>query len=97
MFTMLGPFFQNNHNLTSIYITSCGFGDEGSRLFALALGSITNKSLQQIRLTNNNIADEEMVDIITALSMHPHLKHLDLDENSLGKNGKSYLGRESSP
>ena len=42
MFTMLGPFFRDNHNLTSIHIAGCDFGDEGGRLFALALGSSTH-------------------------------------------------------
>ena len=87
MFTMLGPFFQSNCNLTFININECNFGDEGGRLFALALGSSTNKSLKMVKLENNNIADEGMVDIITSLSMFPHLEHLDLDGNRLHKNG----------
>ena len=87
IFTMLRSFFQNNHNFTRIDINECDFGDEGCRLLALALGSCTNKSLKQVDLSNNNIADEEMVDIITALSMHPHLQHLNLGRNCLRKNG----------
>ena len=86
MFTMLGSFFQNNYNLTNIIINNCIWGDEDSRLLALAIGSCT-KSLREVTLENNNISDEGMVDIITALSMHPHLKHLELDRNRLGKNG----------
>ena len=87
IFTMLGPFFQNNYNLTTIIIDDCVWGDEGGRLFALAIGSSTNKSLKQVDLSNNNIAEEGMVDIITALSIYPHLEHLDLIGNHLGKNG----------
>ena len=88
MFTMMCPFFKNNHNLTKININRCDFGDEGTRLFALAIGSCTiKKSLQQVELENNNIADEGMVDILTALSMHPNLEYLDLDGNCLRKNG----------
>ena len=90
-FKMLGPFFKNNHNLTNITIDDCDFGDEGARLFALALGSC-KKSLQRLDLQNNNIADEGMVDIITALSMHPHLEYLDLDGNGLRKDGCVALG-----
>ena len=56
-------------------------------MFALALGSCTHKSLQKVELEDNNISEEEMVDIITALSMHPNLKYLDLDGNRLRKNG----------
>ena len=64
MFTMLGSFFKNNHNLTSITIDGCDFGDEGCRLFALALGSSANKSLKKVELENNNIAGEGAVEII---------------------------------
>ena len=85
--TMLGPFFKNNHNLTNINIARCDFGDEGSRLFALAIGSCKNKSLQSVELGGNSIADEGMVDIITSLSIHPRLKHLVLRGNLLRKNG----------
>ena len=84
---MLGSFFINNHNLTSINIGQCDFGDEGGRLFALALGSCTHKALKDVTLWINNIEEEGMVDIITSLSMHPYLQRLDLDGNHLSKNG----------
>ena len=87
MFTMLSSFIKNNHKLTSIDISNCDFGDEGCRLFALAIGSCTNKSLKDFSLRDSNIADEEMVDIITSLSMHPHLESLNLNGNRLHKNG----------
>ena len=87
IFTMFGLFFKNNHNLTAISIMNCNnFGDNGARLFALALGSCTNKSLRKLVFSNNNIAEEGMVDIITALSMHPNMAHLDLEANHLGYN-----------
>ena len=47
MFTMLGSFFQNNYNLTNIIINNCIWGDEGGRLFTLALGSCEHKSLNR--------------------------------------------------
>ena len=88
IFTILTPFFQNNHNLTKVIINSCVvWGDEGERLFALALGSSTHKSLQEFDIRGNNISEEGMVDIITALSMFPHLQHLYLDRNRISKNG----------
>ena len=87
MFTMLGPFFKNNSNLTTIVINSCVWGDEGARLFALALGSSTNKSLRSVTLCNVNISEEGMADIITALSMYPHLKRLHFERNHLRTNG----------
>ena len=45
IFTMLTPFFKDNHILTHIKIKECDFGGQGARLFALAIGSSTNKSL----------------------------------------------------
>ena len=86
MFPMLSPFLKNNHNLTNINIRDCDFGIEGARLFALALGSITNKSLQKVELEDNNISEEGMVDVITALSM-PSSRTFDLDGNCLRKDG----------
>ena len=88
VFTMLGSFFRDNHNLTKIIITDCDdLGDEWGRLFALALGSSTNKSLKKVDLQDNDISEEVMVDIVTALSVYPHLEQLDLNGNRLGENG----------
>ena len=87
VFTMLDSFFKDNHNLTTITIKESDFGDEGCRLFALAIGSCTHKSLQEVELENNNISEGGMVKIIRALSMHHKLKRLDLDGNCLRKNG----------
>ena len=87
LFNMLSPFFRNNYNLINIHVNSCNFGDEGCRLFALALGSSTHKSLQNLSLRNNNIEDEGMVDIFTSLSKYPQLQKLNLYGNCLRKNG----------
>ena len=56
VFTMLGSFFQNNHNLTNIKVFNCDFGDEGCRLFALAIGS--NHNLTEINIEECNFGDE---------------------------------------
>ena len=50
MFTMLTPFFQNNYNLTNIVINECDFGDEGCRLFALTLGTSSNRNISSVTL-----------------------------------------------
>ena len=87
VFTMLDPFFKNNSNFTSLVIHDCVLREGECRSLALAIGSITNKSLERVELQDNNIADHHMVDIIVALSMHPNLKYLDLDGNHLSKKG----------
>ena len=86
VFTSMDQFFKNNSQLISIRILCCyNFGVEGCRSFALALGSF--ESLNTLNLQHNDIADEGLVDIITALSMHPYLDKLDLSWNRLSKNG----------
>ena len=87
VFTMLGPFFKNNSYLTCLAVNECNFGEGECRSLALAIGSITNKSLQTVELQGNYIADHNMVDIIVALSMHPNLQCLSLKGNQLGIKG----------
>ena len=93
VFSMLGPFFENNQTLSCIKLDDCdfGIGNDGWRLLALAIGRIKNKSLQKVSLTGCNISDEALVDIITSLSMHPHLNRLDLNGNRLATNGCTTL------
>jgi Ran GTPase-activating protein (RanGAP) involved in mRNA processing and transport len=86
VFDIMNPFFKDNHNLTGISIGQCHFDSLESHFLALAIRSCTHKSLQTVILQDNNIADEGMVDIITALSMHPNLVYLDLEANRLGYN-----------
>ena len=88
IFTMMAPFFENNPTIINLDIRACNrLGDEGWSLLGLALGNNKHKSLTRVVLENNNISDQELVDIIIALSMHPRLEHLDLDGNRLGING----------
>ena len=85
-FTMLSSFFKNNNNLTKLEISNCTLGVKGPRLLALAIGSNKHKSFQNITLSGTIITSKELVDIITALSVHPHLQHLNLDGNCLDHN-----------
>ena len=87
VFTLLEPFFKNNHNLITFNVDECNLGEEGARLLALAIGSSKHQSLHKVKLFNCNIADEGLVYIITALSMHPNMRGLDLDGNQLNKIG----------
>jgi len=90
MFTMIDSFFKNNHNLTEIQLSNCNLGEDGCQLFALAIGSCS-KSLECIRITNNVIAEEGMVPIITSLSLHPQLKNMELGGNVIRKKGSTAL------
>jgi len=85
VFTMLVPFFTNNDNFVTISTEECVLGEEEARLLALAIGSFN--SLTDLTIINADIADEGLVEIITALSMHPNMKGLCLNGNQLQKNG----------
>jgi len=89
VFSTLDTFFENNNKLKSINFSSCNFGYNDCRQLALALGSTTSKSLslETVILQYNNISDQELVDIITALSMHPQLQTLQLEGNQVSRIG----------
>jgi len=87
MFTMLGPFFENCPTLTDLTVSGSHLGDDGWRLLALAIGSSSSKSLRKVYLSGCNISDEGSVDIITSLSLHPHLQNLWWNGNRLGTKG----------
>jgi len=93
IFTMFGPFFKNNRSLIRLSISSCVLVEEGWRLLALAIGSSSTKhqSLTNVSLVNNNISDARLVDIITALSMHPKLREIIFEGNRFHKNGCTSL------
>ena len=87
IFTILSPFFESSQTIGHITIQDCYAGDEGWRLLALALGSCKHKSLECVEINDNDISDEALVDIITALSMHPNLKSIELNKNRLCTKG----------
>ena len=87
VFSIMGPFFENSPVLTELHIHGCHFGNDGCRLLALAIGSSKAKSLQKVTLMDCNVSDEGMVDIITALSIHPHLQNLWWSGNRLSTKG----------
>ena len=70
---MLDTFIKNNNKLEAINVEACEFGAEDARQLSLALGGC-NKSLKNFRLSESNLQDGQLVDIITALSMHPQLE-----------------------
>ena len=75
---MLCTFFANNHSLSDIQVEICGiFGGEGARQLALAVRSCT-KSLERFKLSTLQNQIGNVVEIITALMVHPQLKQLDL-------------------
>ena len=84
---ILDSFFKNNHNLTEITVNNCLLGNDCCRLLALAIGGRSRSLGCLIMKGNNNITEEDMVPIITSLSMHPQLKRLELQGGVIHKNG----------
>ena len=71
VFRMLNPFLKNNHSLTQISVQDSEFGEESARQLSLALGDCSQ--LKNINISENIIGIGQLVNIITALSMHPQL------------------------
>ena len=61
------------------------FGGEGARQLALAVRSCT-KSLERFKLSTLQNQIGNVVEIITALMVHPQLKQLDLGWMNIGRN-----------
>lgn len=85
LFSMLDTFFKNNNRLKEVEVEECNFGSGGVRQFSLALGGC-QKSLKYIDISGSEMGDGQVVDIITALSMHPQLEYLDLSAMNIGRN-----------
>ena len=90
IFHMLDLFFKNtDNNLSEIEVEECELGAEGSRLLSSMLRA--SKSLQTAILSNNGVGDDQLVDIIASLSMHPQLEYLVLTYMSIGRSECSAL------
>jgi len=86
MLSMLGKFFQNNNSLIEIWIDDCVvLNTEGVQQLTLAIRNC-NKSLKHVSLTDNEIGDGQLVNIITALSVHPQLSELRFECMNIGRN-----------
>ena len=77
MFQLLNPFTKNNNCLKGIELDDCAMDVERIRQFSLALGECS-KSLIHVRIAAAHIQSGQLVDIITAMSMHPQLEELDV-------------------
>ena len=84
VFRMLNPFLKNNHSLTQISVQDSEFGEESARQLSLALGDCSQ--LKNINISENIIGIGQLVNIITALSMHPQLERLDLTWMDIDRN-----------
>jgi len=82
IFSLLGPFFKNNHNLNDIYIEECELVHEDALQLSSAIKDC-NKSLKRIAITVTN--DGRVFGIILALSKHPQLEIVRLSGMNIGR------------
>ena len=98
IFQSLHPFFENNNNLSYLFVNKCVFGYGCAHQFSLLLRGCNN-SLKRVRLSNNlmgdclKVARLEDFGIIRALSMHPQLEKLVLKGMNVGRNECVALGK----
>jgi Ran GTPase-activating protein (RanGAP) involved in mRNA processing and transport len=85
IFQSLGQLFEKNGNLSELEVEDCYFGGGGVSHFSMALRGC-NKSLKSVKITNNQMGDEWLVEIIDALSVHPQLETLALEWMNIGRN-----------
>jgi len=75
--SMLHPFFTNNYSLAEIRIEECVLDEADIRQLSLAIEGCS-KSLKTFDYNNNHSEAGNVVNIITALSVHPQLERLHL-------------------
>jgi Ran GTPase-activating protein (RanGAP) involved in mRNA processing and transport len=92
----IGRIIANNGHLRELYLGSNGIGVDGAR--ALAKGLEQSSSLQKLYLEGNAIADEGALAFTNVLLSQSRtdtkvLQHLYVDNNGLGKDAATKLGR----
>uniref|UniRef100_A0A6U3XD84 Uncharacterized protein n=1 Tax=Skeletonema marinoi TaxID=267567 RepID=A0A6U3XD84_9STRA len=85
-------FVGENNNLRSLDLMHVKPENESAQHFALMLEQRQSKSLQRLALQDNDLGDEEIEAIATALSRQASLEELVLMENDFGRLGCVALG-----
>ncbi len=93
-FRELGDFFRNNNNLTDLSFGNImhAIGVESARSIAFMMSQCEQSNLRILSFEESGASDEVVAEIAAAISNHPHLEELNLDENNLGRDGSVSLG-----
>ena len=83
----LGSFFENNRNLSRFEVDGFTIGHEGGQNIALAFGRLQQQSLKQLSINSTEISDQGFYEIATTLRLQSQLKHLELCNNNIGRDG----------
>eukprot|EP00579_Thalassiosira_antarctica_P013627 CAMPEP_0201938610 /NCGR_PEP_ID=MMETSP0903-20130614/41659_1 /ASSEMBLY_ACC=CAM_ASM_000552 /TAXON_ID=420261 /ORGANISM="Thalassiosira antarctica, Strain CCMP982" /LENGTH=652 /DNA_ID=CAMNT_0048479899 /DNA_START=124 /DNA_END=2079 /DNA_ORIENTATION=+ len=87
IFSILTPFFKENHNFESLKINGCDLGRDGLHLLTTALTEFD--SLKEFELSR--CGKDHDGSYIQALTGHSGLRKLSLCENRIGRNGYAVL------
>ena len=85
IFRLLCPFLENNRNLSKLELTACQFDAECARQFSMTLRAC-NKSLKCIGMEDIGLGDGQLVEIFEAMSVHPQLEQLRLENMNIERN-----------
>ncbi len=83
----LGNFLENNRNLERFTVEDFLMGHWAIQNIALALGRMKYNSLKYLSMKCNEIGDEGLSEIATALRSQSQLECLHLGNNSIGRDG----------
>ena len=83
--SILRPFFKNNNSLVEIKMEYCSLDEADARQLSLAIEGCS-KSLKTFDYGMNQNEAGNVVNIITALSVHPQLERLHLCGCNIGRN-----------
>ncbi len=92
-FRQMGDFFRNNNNLRELFFGDMNVvGIESARSIAFMLSQCEQSNLQILSFEECYASEAVLAEITAAISTHPHLEELNLDENNLGRDGSVSLG-----
>ena len=92
-FRKMSDFFRNNNNLRELCFG--GMDDiriESARSIAFMLSQYKQSRLLELSFEENNLSDEAVAEIVTAISTHSQLQVLNLGDNNLSRQGSVALG-----
>ncbi len=87
MLQVLEPFFEENHQLSSLGIRRCNLGSAG--ICSLSSSLIHARFIKKLDLSNNNIDGDSVQELVKALYLSRDLEELNLAGNSIGADSNS--------
>ena len=90
VYDKMTPFFRNNSSLSHLTLRGVNITIESASSIAMILRQIND--LHHLALEESNLGEEELTEILTALSTRPLLEELHLRDNNIDRVGCATLG-----